>query len=122
MAADGAYLSIPRGYICIDDDGTCDVTGPVNGTIYADAFVTNSTADLAESFPTTDETIEAGNIVAVDPQNKEHILPSDHPYQPTILGTISTEPGITLNASQNNQNEIRSRLALAGRVPTKINL
>ncbi|KKU95326.1 MAG: Hemagluttinin family protein [Candidatus Gottesmanbacteria bacterium GW2011_GWA1_48_13] len=137
LAADGAYLSIPRGYICIDDDGACDVTGPVNGTIYADAFVTNGTADLAESFPTTDDSIEAGNIVAVDPQNKEHILPSDHPYQPTILGIISTEPGITLNAFETKttkdgpciddkdrpcEEKSSQKLALAGRVPTKVNL
>jgi len=118
LAADGAYLSIPRGYICIDDDGTCDVTGPVNGTIYADAFVTNSTADIAEAFPTKDDSIEAGNLVAVDPENKESIELSNYPYQPTILGIISTDPGVTLNAL----NEDGPRLALAGRVPTKVNL
>jgi len=119
LAADGAYLSIPRGYICIDDDGTCDVTGPVNGTIYADAFVTNSTADLAESFPTTDETIEAGNIVAADSANAEHLVKSSQAYQQTLLGIISTDPGVTLNAGQN---EDGPRLALAGRVPTKVSL
>lgn len=88
------------------------------GTISASAFITNSTADLAEAFPTNDDTISAGELVAADPNNKEHLVKSTSQYQSTLLGIISTEPGLTLNANQLDA----KHLALAGRVPTKVSL
>ncbi len=117
LLATNASFNIPQGYICVNDSGTCDITNPVNGTIYADNFSTTGTADLAESFPTVDQNIESGDLVAVDPGNKEAIRLSSAPYQPTILGIVSTSPGINLNVT-----EVGGKpLALAGRVPAKVN-
>ncbi len=106
--------SIGSSLFTLTSSGTATFAGTVN----ADAFVTHSTADLAEAFPTTDDTISAGDLVATDPNNKEHLTKSIDPYQQTLLGIISTEPGFTLNASQLDA----KYLALAGRVPTKVNL
>jgi len=34
--AQGAALDLPKGYICLDDDGTCAIQNPQAGTLYAD--------------------------------------------------------------------------------------
>ncbi|MEK7581360.1 MAG: hypothetical protein AAB512_03685 [Patescibacteria group bacterium] len=114
----GGSFNIPAGYICVNDSGTCDVANPQNGTVYADNFSTTGTADLAEHFPTADASIADGDIVAVDPNNKENLIKSSKTYQETLLGIVSTAPGISLNSTQVNGKP----LALAGRVPTKVNL
>ncbi len=118
LSATNASLQVPNGYICVNNSGTCNIANPVNGTIYADNFSTAATADLAEHLPSLDNTIEAGDIVAADPNNSQNVIKSSQAYQNTLLGIISTAPGMTLNTNQVNGKP----LALAGRVPVKVNL
>ncbi|HQI74764.1 MAG TPA: hypothetical protein PLY37_02810, partial [Candidatus Pacearchaeota archaeon] len=75
--------------------------------------------DLAEKFPTKDETIEFGDVVAVDVFNKEHIVKTDKEYQTNAMGVVSTKPGIILGGLTENNG---ANVALAGRIPVKVNL
>lgn len=118
LSATNASLSVPNGYICVNNSGTCNIANPVNGTVYADNFSTAATADLAEHLPTKDSSIEAGDIVAADPNNSQNVIKSNVAYQNTLLGIISTAPGVTLNSTQVDGKP----LALAGRVPVKVSL
>ncbi|MBI2071375.1 MAG: hypothetical protein HYT79_12370, partial [Elusimicrobia bacterium] len=84
--------------------------------------------DVAENITTSDEAIEAGDIVVADPKHRERIIKSSRVYQSGILGIISTKPGILTNADEGDIDGAITRdkkqrpLALAGRVPVKVSL
>ncbi|MFZ5365021.1 MAG: hypothetical protein ACOZBH_02370 [Patescibacteria group bacterium] len=85
--------------------------------IMTHTLITNSGAyDLAEDWPTEDPGIEAGDVVAVDPFNKAHVIKGSKDN--SAVGIISTEPGYIL--SQKADGRIYRPVALAGRVPVKI--
>ena len=104
-------LSI-QGSLCVRDTGSCGTTA---GTIYAtNAAVTD--IDLAENYPTIDVSIEAGEIVTLDPYNNEYIKRASYGDAP--FGIISTAPGLLLGG----EDALGKPVALKGRVPVKINL
>ncbi|MFH1089756.1 MAG: hypothetical protein V1716_05035 [Candidatus Uhrbacteria bacterium] len=72
--------------------------------------------DFAEMFP-SDEKLEAGDVVVFTGSN-EKIGRSSSTYNQQIAGIISTRPGFL--AGENDPNHFP--VALAGRVPTKVNL
>jgi hypothetical protein len=73
-------------------------------------------ADLAEYFPSND-TLEPGEVVKVDPENSEHVIRSASAYESSVVGIVSSDPGITLGwESDFNSYPV----ALAGRVPVAI--
>ena len=104
------------------------------GNLTISGTITQSgSPDIAENILVTDPTIEAGDVVMIDPDyqgsapyNKAAAKKADQPYSKTILGIISTDPGIILNASKNvviddkRSQENERPLVLAGRVPVKI--
>ena len=76
--------------------------------------------DYAEMFPAVPD-IEAGDIVMVDPSNTNGygVKKSDKPYENTLLGVISSKPGFLTG---DRKAEDAAPVALAGRVPVKVNL
>lgn len=78
--------------------------------------VITSGADLAEWYPTSDPSIEAGDIVSASPNNDTKIIKSAGAYDRSVLGIISTKAGVELSAPGPD----RRLVGLAGRVPTKI--
>ena len=72
--------------------------------------------DFAEMFP-SDEKLEAGDVVVFTGSN-EKIGRTNSTYNQQIAGIISTRPGFL--AGENDPNHFP--VALAGRVPTKVNL
>ncbi len=89
------------------------------GHISAVSFDTAS-VDLAENYPTTDQSITAGDVVAVDPDHDESIvkaLRQSSGQSPAVIGIVSTKPGMLLGASEKDTS-LRP-VALAGRVPVK---
>ncbi len=90
------------------------------GHISAVSFDTAS-VDLAENYETTDSSITAGDIVAVDPDVDESVIKATPSLAKEgaggVLGIVSTKPGMLLGANENNLN-LRA-VALAGRVPVK---
>ncbi len=100
-----------QGSLCVRDDGSCGTTA---GTIYA-TTASISDIDVAENFPTEDETLSAGEIVSVDPGDDEHIKRAENGE--VVLGIISTQPGLLLGKEFTSGRPV----ALAGRVPVKVN-
>ncbi|MFO0762139.1 MAG: hypothetical protein U0359_37215 [Byssovorax sp.] len=93
------------------------------GTIKAMNF-----PDLAENITAMTPSIGPGDVVVSDPERGEGILLAAGPYSSTIIGVISTHPGILLNGEPADLDSARPRdklqrpLALAGRVPVKVTL
>lgn len=98
----------------------------IDGTYYGAGGVSAGSADIAEKYDAS-EPLEAGDVVVVDTNKNNTIRKSSKPYEITVVGVISTKPGITLGdmeASKGTSNssvkDNRPALALAGSVPVKV--
>ena len=111
---------------------TLTATGTVTmGTISSDGGLIYSSGngvlhsvppDLAEYYPTKDTSLQAGEIVALDFYNSIYVTRANNSNKSSIIGIISTLPGVALGQNENtNPNEKNIPIALAGRVPTKVN-
>jgi len=105
-----------EGALCVDDAVDSCSTGNA-GTIYAEQ-TSISEIDLAENYPSS-QTLKGGEVVAVDPADKEHILRTTQKYQPDLIGVISTKPGILLGGFSRESSK-NAPVALAGRLPVKV--
>lgn len=72
-------------------------------------------ADLAEYYKSKD-TLDLGEVVAIDPAKVGSVKRSSKAYQQDILGVVSTQPGIILGENIGQSYPI----ALIGRVPVKV--
>lgn len=122
---DGSLI-IAGGALCVDDGSAdnCDDSALTSGQIYAES--TSVTAiDLAENFPTKDPSLEAAELVMLDPDNPVYVKTYD-PADPKarLLGVVSTKPGVLLGGfgSERFQEDRKVPVALAGRVPIKVKL
>jgi hypothetical protein len=90
----------------------------VSGGIVTGGTCATNAADYAESYNSTDS-LEAGEIVATDPSNFPSVLRSTSAGQNNIIGVVSTKPFqvIGTDTAPNGY-----PIALAGRVPVKVNL
>ncbi|MDP2730742.1 MAG: carbohydrate binding domain-containing protein [Dehalococcoidales bacterium] len=116
-------------------NGTYTMTSPYGyGTFFIGSVVTNS-ADVAETYRTLERDLDPGDVVIVDDDpnnplyadqyvNKEGsgLARARQERDPRAVGIISTAPGLTLGGSDNSYipPEEQKALALAGRVPVKI--
>ncbi|HEY9480760.1 MAG TPA: hypothetical protein VIR98_00835, partial [Candidatus Paceibacterota bacterium] len=100
-----------QGSLCVRDTGSCGTTA---GTIYATtASITD--IDLAENYPTLDDTLSAGEIVALDTTASTTVKRAA--LGDKVIGIVSTAPGLLLGKENLNSKPI----ALSGRVPVKVN-
>ncbi len=119
-------LSI-QGSLCVRGGGACGVT---EGNIYLTAGAVTD-IDLAENYPISDETLEAGDIVSLSSTTKTYIISGETERETIgtlvkaeasstlpLLGIVSTQPGLLLGYDI-KEAPVRP-VALAGRVPTKI--
>jgi hypothetical protein len=121
-------IQVPYGGICVDNDGWCNAS--TTGRVSAVSFLTSS-SDLAENYQAFENNLEAGDIVAITNTNltNNNIGPSETyglmkaKSGTSIIGVISTKPGITLGLDNDNVNTTNQKpVALSGRVPVKVNL
>ena len=96
------------------------------GNLYLGATNTSS-ADLAEYYVTGDKNMEAGDVVTINanpndqiPSSKGVLLKSNKEYDSKLVGVISTNPGVVLGSIDGENKQDKRMLALAGRVPVKI--
>lgn len=73
--------------------------------------------DVAEEYPTSDSTLEAGDVVAIDISKPGYIVKSSTAYDSKTIGIVSTDPGITLGDEKDG---IWRKVALSGRIPVKV--
>jgi hypothetical protein len=117
-----------QGSLCVRDTGSC---GTGAGEIYTTGGNVVS-IDVAENYPTLDESIEAGDVVSLSLQTLSYISPASSTTKETIgtlvkaeagnglttLGVISTKPGLLFGYDIKDV-PVRP-VALSGRVPVKV--
>jgi hypothetical protein len=89
--------------------------------MYAAAFDTTA-GDVAEYLP-SDQKLEPGDVVMADPGGGARLVLAEGAYNTTVLGVISTQPGVALGSGEydgGDGNEGRVPLALVGQVPCKV--
>ncbi len=118
--APASSLHIATGGLCVGTDEFCEGYNE-DGTLYA---MTTAAAeyDLAENYPTRDETIVAGEIVMLGGQDGAFVERSDSYSK--ALGIVSPKPGMLLGGfgAEQYKDEHQVAVALAGRVPVKVSL
>jgi hypothetical protein len=77
--------------------------------------------DVAEDYPTRDDSLEVGDVVAVDTREQGMVVKSGRIYDPAIVGVYSETPALRLAQLDTQINGGRAiPVALAGRVPVKV--
>jgi hypothetical protein len=117
----GATLDVV-GALCVDDaTPTCGNAARTAGTIYAVATAITG-IDLAETYPTKDLTLEAGDVVELDPNNPVYVKKAQGRNK--ILGVVSTAPGVLLGGYgiETFGGDVKVPIALSGRVPVKVSI
>jgi len=113
-----------QGGLCVTAGAACPAE--VSGKIVADGLIVQNAFDVAESYPTKDRTLSAGEIVTVDADNSIFVsrAKKNAAIHMPIIGIVSTKPGLYLSGSNDGQfeNERRIPVALSGRVPLKVNM
>lgn len=106
-------------------------SGSNYGAFYLSTTNTSS-QDLAEYYVSGDKTIEAGDVVTIaqsaklkaqngeDIDTKGVLMKADTPYDKNLIGIISTKPGVLMGSVDGTDQSDQRMLALAGRVPVKI--
>ena len=75
-------------------------------------------ADLAEIYGTNDASIKPGDVVVVDSLIQNGVKKSSKPYDGSVLGIVSTQPGMVLGDANVSGSPVM--VALSGRVPVKV--
>lgn len=109
----------------IDSGGNVNI---INGLYHNGGY--HSGWDYAEYIKSSDPSIEAGDLVAADPNNSETIVKSGSINNQSTLGIVSTKPGDVGGLLKHDDNSFYTNeemfqagyrmLALAGRVPVKV--
>jgi hypothetical protein len=111
-----------KGGLCVDDEstaGTCGA-GAAGRSIVADGTITAGFFDLAERYVISGA-FEPGDLLVTDPAVSSTVMKSTGvPYDPTLIGIVSTQPGLELGTPNPSSTEVA--VALAGRVPTKLSM
>jgi len=93
-------------------------------------------ADLAEYYLTHDTSLDAAEIVAIDPNNDIAVTKANPATNPAVIGIVSTQAGIILGNKDGTTPGVKTSItgqevengsktvpvALAGRVPVKVSL
>jgi hypothetical protein len=114
-------VRIGAGSLCVKSTNAA-CAGSTVGTIYA-TNTTVQSADVAENYVTSDGSIEAGDVVAISQNNtSDGVEKSKKAYDPSMLGIISTKPGVTLGSdtATDSAHPYLVPVSLSGRVPVKI--
>jgi len=99
-----------------------DFAGTVANLSYAEITLQEIRAgsDVAEVYyAATDTALTAGDLVSLDPSIQDGVMQSQTPYENSLMGIISTQPGATLGNSDQSTG-IQEIVALAGRVPVHV--
>ncbi len=99
-----------------------DYAGTVSNLSYAELTLQEIRAgsDVAEVYyAATGTQLTAGDVISLDPSISDGVKQSESPYDNTLMGIISTQPGATLGNSD-PPSGVQELVALAGRVPINV--
>ncbi len=96
--------------------------GNTGAFVFSHNLVTNNGSyDVAEDYPTRDETLEPGDLVSVDTNERGFVKKSEGAYDYSTIGIYSESPALRLSQNVGEINGGRAiPIALAGRVPVKV--
>ncbi|MBP9714923.1 MAG: hypothetical protein KBD52_00305 [Candidatus Pacebacteria bacterium] len=77
-------------------------------------------ADLAETYSTNDPELNVADVVSIDGELNAGVKKSITPYDPHVLGVISTTPNMVMGGEIAPEGVKMVPLALAGRVPVRV--
>jgi len=86
----------------------------VAGSVQVDGNIAAKYQDVAEWVPSR-ETLLPGRVVVLDPQRTNHVMASTRPYDTTVVGVVSEQPGVLLGEG----GEDKVKVAMTGRVKVK---
>jgi len=116
-------VQITGGGLCVGSNANCNTDNNTEGTVYSGSTAM-TVYDVAEMYPTTDTTLTPAEVVALDPERGVFVKRASHDpgYPETLLGVISTQPGVLLGGFAGTQfkGEHQVAVALSGRVPVKV--
>lgn len=92
----------------------------VNGSAYVSGTLSGNNIvaqyqDLAEWVPATHE-LEPGTVVVLNSERTNEVMSSSNPYDTSVAGVVSHQPGITLGEA----GEGKEQIATTGRVKVKV--
>ncbi len=99
--------------------------GSYNCGLGSGCFNTGVGADVAERIDSA-ELLQPADVVEIDPDQPAHYRLARTPNSPRVAGVVSTQPAITMNNNDLDDNDSgvrrdeRPLLALVGRVPVKV--
>jgi hypothetical protein len=79
-----------------------------------------SGADLAEYYYSNSGSLAPGTVVVADPALRAGVKKSSKSYENTLVGVVSTHPGLVLGSGGDYRGGTPVALALSGRVPVKV--
>jgi len=116
-------VQISGGGLCVGSDANCNIDNNTEGYVYA-GQTAMTVYDVAETYPTKDSTLDAAEIVTLDPDNAVFVKRSSSAYDSKVLGVISSEPAVLLGGFKTEKtqfkNEIQVPVTLSGRVPVNV--
>lgn len=90
--------------------GDAHFTGAVTGTNISATY-----QDLAEWVPAT-TALDAGTVVVLHPERTNEVMASSTPYDSSVAGVVSEQPGIVLGVAAEN----KEMVATTGRVKVRV--
>lgn len=81
----------------------------------------NGSYDVAEDYPTRDETLEPGDVVTIDQNERGFVKKSESANDYSVIGVFSADPALRLSQADAHIDGARAvPIALAGRVGVKV--
>jgi hypothetical protein len=102
------------------DSGSVSLETISGGSSLTIRKLISSGADLAEIYYTQDESLEAGDVVSIDPDIKYGVTKANEGNKEESLGIIASHSGLIIGETDVESEGRPVLVALAGRVPVKI--
>lgn len=95
----------------LDDCGNLNVTGSITGASVINAVY----QDIAEWVPGSKDLLP-GTVVVLDPQKANQVMASMKPYDTSVAGVVSAQPGVILGRGD----DMKTKVATVGRVKVRV--
>jgi hypothetical protein len=103
-------IGTPAALATLNVQGNTNVSGTITGGVIEAKY-----QDVAEWVPSSQQ-LEAGTVVALDPERSNQVLASSEAYDTKVAGVVSAQPGIRLG----ERGEGKVMVATTGRVKVRV--